>query len=158
MNEWYNKYAVLALMGLLWAFGYYAVDWTKIDSPQWAAWVQAIGSVLAILVAVGVAWHQGESQRRREDERALNDGNALLRCLRADMTSHLEQVHTGFSPIINATGPGQPVLSMFPVPEDPFSMYNALLPKLGIIQDDNLRVQIVRSCDRTRPPRALFSL
>jgi hypothetical protein len=37
--------------------------------PDWPAWVQAVGSVLAILVAVAVAAHQSRVQQRRDDAR-----------------------------------------------------------------------------------------
>lgn len=119
--------------------------WAKMDASAWAAWVQAIGSVLAILAAVGVAWHQAESQRRRDEEREAAEARAILKCLRADMESHFDQVKFGIAPYIHATEAGAPVLSVFPVSEDPFSIYNAMLPRLGLIPNDELRSQIVRS-------------
>lgn len=145
MDSWYNRYAALMVIFATWFIGYYCVNWNDLEPADWAAWVQAIGSVLAILVAVGVAWHQTESQRHRDEKREAGEARAILKCLRADMESHLEQVSTGFAPILHATDDGAPVLSIFPISEDPFSMYNAMLPRLGLIQDDELRSQIVRS-------------
>lgn len=42
----------------------------KLSPTDWAAWVQAIGSVLAIVAAVLISSHQGRSEKRREADRA----------------------------------------------------------------------------------------
>ena len=41
--------------------------WTDLEDQ--AAWVQAVGSVVAIFVAVGVAWYQADYVRRKEAEK-----------------------------------------------------------------------------------------
>ncbi len=42
--------------------------WAHFTAAEWAAWVQAVGSVGAILVAVAVARHQSEELRERDEE------------------------------------------------------------------------------------------
>ena len=38
----------------------------------------------------------------------------------------------------------------YPVSEDPFSIYNAVIPKLGLILDDQLRNQIILTYGRAK--------
>jgi hypothetical protein len=116
-----------------------------LSKSDWSGWVQAVGSVGAILVAVGVAHHQSESQREREESKGRDDVSGLLRCLRSELEVALAQLVAGVGPLIEATKPDSPFDITFPVPEDPFHIYNALIPKLGTIRDDNLRNQIVRA-------------
>lgn len=48
------------------------------SSSEWASWVQAWGSILAIFAAVVVAWWQQSTQRARETK-AMNDSSDMLR-------------------------------------------------------------------------------
>jgi hypothetical protein len=41
---------------------------SNLSSSEWAAWVQAVGSVLAIVVAILIPYYQGRQQRRRTRE------------------------------------------------------------------------------------------
>ncbi|MBB2918289.1 hypothetical protein [Cupriavidus alkaliphilus] len=43
-----------------------------------AAWVQAVGSILAICAAIGIAWWQRKEDRRHESQQAANDEKRLL--------------------------------------------------------------------------------
>ena len=52
------------------------VGWPCLTQNAWAAWVQAVGSILAILVAVGIAWWQRSHERR---EAALDRGRIAKR-------------------------------------------------------------------------------
>jgi hypothetical protein len=116
-----------------------------LSKSDWAAWVQAIGSIGAILVAVGVARHQSESQRQLEERKERDDVAGLLRCLRSDMAVSLEQLSRGIGPMIQEMGPDSAFRIVWPISENPFPIYHGLIPKLGTIRDDKLRDQIVRA-------------
>ena len=59
-DTWYNKYAVLVGILVLWMVGYYLIDWGKLNPSEWASWAQAVGS----LVAIVAAFYIGERQAR----------------------------------------------------------------------------------------------
>lgn len=46
---------------------------SELSSSDWAAWVQAIGTILAVLAAIWISRHQGVLTRKR-DEKARADG------------------------------------------------------------------------------------
>lgn len=56
------KYGLIVASALVGICGYEWICWSKIDAAAWAAWVQAIGSIGAILVAIFVV----NLQHRRE--------------------------------------------------------------------------------------------
>jgi hypothetical protein len=59
-----------------------------LSSEQWAAWVQAVGSIAAILAAIGVGWYQA---RRSEalTLQAARHAEQLLEMQRTDRVSEL---------------------------------------------------------------------
>lgn len=60
----------VAMIGLLTYFGWMA----RLNASEWASWVQAVGSISAILISLGLASFQNERQRRSERSReAAND-------------------------------------------------------------------------------------
>ncbi|HVK94494.1 MAG TPA: hypothetical protein VM571_07175 [Noviherbaspirillum sp.] len=68
MGRWYNKYAEIVLCSIV-GFGLYElVPWHKMDVSAWAAWVQAVGSIFAILVAIWVGHRQSEGARKQAHE------------------------------------------------------------------------------------------
>lgn len=115
---------------------------TRID---WPGWLQAIGSVWAILVAVWVSWHQAEAHERREKQKEADELAGLLNSFRTELSCMFDRIHDLYGADLEAIEPGQPFASHLPVPDDPFVIYNALLPKLGTIRDDVVREQIVRT-------------
>jgi hypothetical protein len=58
------------------------ISWCALQQSEQAAWVQAIGSVLAILVAVAVpalgSWFKSKTERRLSNERMLNAALQIL--------------------------------------------------------------------------------
>jgi hypothetical protein len=120
----------------------FAHDLTKSD---WAAWVQAVGSVLAIFVAIWVSWDQAKTQRRREIEREDSELTGLLRALRTEISANAENARVAFGTDLEIVTENNPYLCTLPISEDPFDIYNGVVPKLGLIRDDALRDQIVRT-------------
>lgn len=58
MDSWYMKYAVIVLCALVGCAAYQWMPWCKMGAAEWASWVQAIGSIGAILGAIWVAKYQ----------------------------------------------------------------------------------------------------
>lgn len=118
------------------------MDWSNANAP---AWFQAVFSVIAILAAVGVAYWQNEAQRRRNDESEQSELRGLLRSLCAELTVSLQQLEHRIGPDIRGKELGQPFLFTFPLTENPFHIYDALIPKIGTIKDIALQHAIIRT-------------
>lgn len=131
--------AILAILTFL-AGRHYGL--TRAD---WPGWLQAVGSVWAILVAVWVPWQQAEAHERREKQKESDELGSLLRLIRTEISLIFERVTDIFGTDLDNPSAAEPYLRHLPVPNDPFKIYNALLPNLGIIRDDATRDQIVRT-------------
>lgn len=118
-------------------------NYYDLDKNQWASWVQAVGSVMAILVAVWVSWHQAESQRRHEQEKEAAELAGMLRSVRAEVESSLLHAEAHIRPLFEEALEGSPICFVFPMAEDSFPIFDAFIPKLGTIPDDALRTKIV---------------
>lgn len=137
--------AGIALTAAIAALAFYFVpglDWSDESAP---AWVQGIGSIVAILVAISVAIYQTDAQRARDKAVADGELRGLLLSLRSELLSNLSMLEVQIGPIIRAKPPGEPFYTTYPLPEDPFHVYNALLPRLATMTDDSLRDSIVNT-------------
>lgn len=54
------------------------VRWPPHQSSDWAAWVQAIGSIGAVGVAIYISWAQAKNDRDRERARAAAENDGIL--------------------------------------------------------------------------------
>lgn len=71
MEQGVYKYAVVILAGIAGIAAYNGISWSKLSPNDWAAWVQAVGSVAAILSAIWIAGQQHRRDvTRREEENA----------------------------------------------------------------------------------------
>ena len=64
-----NRYAALVIAALATAVAYNAVPWKSMSPSDWAAWVQAFGSIIAIGAAIWIARRQWDSDREAERTR-----------------------------------------------------------------------------------------
>lgn len=121
-----------------------------LDREDWPGWVQAIGSVWAILVAVWVSWQQAESQRKSEEQKERSELAGLLRSLRAELDSTILYTKMRVGHHFDAHQHGRPFLFKYPISENSFPIFDALIPKLGTIQDDELRNHIVQTYSKAK--------
>lgn len=108
------------------------------------AWVQAIGSIIAILIAVLIAAHQHSAQTRRDEESAHRAVQALLKIIRVEVEVLFEISERNVGSALESSPPGTPFLSIFPVTEHPFTIFDAVAPRLGEVSDEVLRRNIIR--------------
>ena len=121
----------------------------KLDGTTWPGWIQGIGSVEAILVAVWVSWHQSASQRRLEERREEAEVLGMLRCIRTEVVSLRAHIDMGVGKALRDSRDHTAFQSTFPLDADPFPIYKAFIPNLGLI-DDLLRSQIVKTYGRAQ--------
>ncbi|OFQ51990.1 hypothetical protein [Achromobacter xylosoxidans] len=113
------------------------------ESDQWAAWVQAWGSLVAIGAAIWVA----KDQHDKAEKRRVDDFNDEVRSFLAGIREELKvtwkvyMVQVGFA--VKATEQGQVVDWIWPVPDSPFKVYAATVGSIGRVHEDELRNAIV---------------
>ncbi|RBA25501.1 hypothetical protein [Herminiimonas fonticola] len=116
------------------------LDWANKDAP---AWVQAVGSVLAIFVAIGVSINQHRNDLTRD---AINDEVAVLRLLlglRDEVVIAMRGAKTSFGKGISEAIIGEGVQMTFYPSDRPFKIYNSNVNRIGIIPEDKLRETII---------------
>ncbi|MBR8136883.1 hypothetical protein [Burkholderia cenocepacia] len=68
-----NRYAALVSAALATAVAYSAIPWKSMGPSEWAAWVQAFGSIIAIGAAIWIARRQWDSDREAEKTRFVRE-------------------------------------------------------------------------------------
>ncbi|KUY54348.1 hypothetical protein [Burkholderia sp. RF2-non_BP3] len=73
------KYAVVVMCAMVGIAGYNVVDWKRLDAASWAAWVQAVGGIFAVIAAFGVARYTIRAdQKRKAREESVTQAADLL--------------------------------------------------------------------------------
>jgi hypothetical protein len=115
------------------------------DDFDWPAWVQAVGSISAILAAIWVNHDQGRQQQLRDAVREKAEVVGTLRSLLAEVQTTLIYLDNQMGPTLQAKKAGHPIRSVFSLPEYPFPVFEGLIPKLGAIPDGELLKEIFHS-------------
>jgi hypothetical protein len=125
-----------------------AIAVKNIESSEAAGWMQAIGTVAAIVAAIWVSAEQHRRQVERDEDRERNEVDGVLRSLRTELETSLEFVEGGIGKDLEMSQKGTPFKVIYPVSEDSFKVYSGLIPKLGMIRSDDLRKQIIHTYGR----------
>lgn len=121
------------------------LDWANKDAP---AWVQAVGSVLAIFAAIGVSINQHRNDLKRDE---INDEVAVQRLLlgiRDEVVIAMRGAKTSFGKGISEAIIGDGVHMIFYPSDRPFKIYNSNVDRIGIIPEDKLRAEIIAAYAR----------
>lgn len=75
-----NKYAALVLTAIVGMLLYDRIKWAELEATSIAAWVQAVGSIVAIAVAVAVPMEQHRRERliRAKSEKDIASRQSLV--------------------------------------------------------------------------------
>ncbi|WP_153065790.1 hypothetical protein [Achromobacter xylosoxidans] len=144
MKDCYSRLPKLvAIGGVAVGVGLAFSGWPYSDGQTWAAWVQAVGSIGAILVAVWVAYDQHKKTGRRVVEERTTEVRNVLAGLRDELEVlwglYMRQVGTA----VEASLPGTIIPMWWPAPEDPFTVYKSVVGKIGCVENDTLRRSII---------------
>lgn len=116
------------------------------DRFDWPAWVQAVGSIAAILVAAWIPFLQKQDAITAEKERNREDARRICLAVR-DELSMLQGLFTKAPNVVALLGlrPGDvfDVLVPVVVPGERFSIYRSVVGRLTLIDDDQLRQEII---------------
>lgn len=138
-SPWFIFVAVLLVIGMTYVLG----DVYDVEREEWPGWLQTIGSVGAILVAIWVPWQQSEAQRHRDHMREQADLNGMLQTICAEIETSLDFTSHEIGPAITHGARSTPIRFVFPLAENSFPIFNAFIPRLGSIPDHALRKRIL---------------
>ena len=110
---------------------------------EWPAWMQAVGSISAILVAIWVSSDQTRQQRQHAIALQRDELDGVLRSIRGEVFTTQLYLAGQVLPAFRDAEPGQPIRTVFSLPEYPFPIFDGLIPKLGIISDKRLLHDII---------------
>jgi hypothetical protein len=114
-----------------------------LNESEWAAWVQAVGSIGAILVAVWVSHDQNQQALRRSAEIEASDTRRMLLSLADEMESLWAVLASRLEPFMGAEDVDKAMLIIFTTPAHPFSVYDSHVHRIGVIADPVLRQQLI---------------
>jgi hypothetical protein len=113
-----------------------------LNSSEWAGWVQAVGSISAILITLGLTNYQIKQQQQGENERALEETRRICLAIRDELRILQKIIATSSNvAALLRLQPGEIFDIAVPtvVPNERFSIYRAVLGRLTLIEDDQLR-------------------
>ncbi|CAH0187795.1 hypothetical protein SRABI118_01414 [Massilia sp. Bi118] len=117
-----------------------------LNSSEWAGWVQAVGSISAILITLGLTNYQIKQQQKGESERAQEETRRICLAVRDELRILQKIIATSSNvAALLRLQPGEIFNIAVPtvVPNERFSIYRAVLGRLTMIEDDQLRQDII---------------
>jgi len=140
----FSRYKALYILGAIDVAALIAARGIFSENFDWPAWVQAVGSISAILAAVWVSSDQASQQRRLDEIRESNEVDGVLRSIKSEVETSLEYLKREVAPALAQVPRGDPIRYTFRLPEYPFPIFDGLIPKLGILPTP-LRSQVIRA-------------
>lgn len=110
-----------------------------------AAWVQAFGSIGAVVAAIYVLHKQRQDMIEREVNAIKTAEVRLLMALKTEIIirqgQYMEKIGNAIADgSIRRVGPFE-----WAAPENPFHVYTAMCKDLGLIKDDGLRASVIKT-------------
>lgn len=133
-----------AIAGVAIGAGVAFKGWPNVEGQTWAAWVQAVGSVGAILVAVWVAHDQHRKAEARALQQEVQELRNFLSGVREELRVHWEIYQEQVGNDLDVHKEGMPFLNWWPLPVQPFKFYRAGIEKIGKLKSDGLRRELIR--------------
>jgi hypothetical protein len=119
---------------------------TNLGAGEWAGWVQAVGSISAILISLGLTNYQMKQQQKAEIDREREEARRICLAIRDELTM-LQKLFTEGENIaaLLRVQPGEIFNIAVPtvVPGERFSIYRSVVGRLTLIDDDELRQDII---------------
>lgn len=118
----------------------------KMGASEWAYWVGAVGTIIAVAVAIALAAYQNSVHEKREARAEAVALHGLLLGIRAELLVSFNMVEKRVGEHIENIAPGEIFHIDFPISERVLPVYHAMLPSFYLIKDHSLRVQIIHTC------------
>lgn len=139
-------FAVVAVVMIVSKIGSYFA----LNKSDWAAWVQAIGSVAAILAAVWVSHDQHEKALQREEYKEQQEARNILLSLRDEIAVMAEGFSANVGTYLDDSKTGEVFGYDWHPADRPFVVYDACAGQIGKIANDELRRNVIRTYAQAR--------
>lgn len=139
--KWWQK-AIFTTIFLVCMIGFFdAIN--KDKSFEAAAWIQAFGTVAAVLVAIWVMYRQQENQRQQELMRKEKDIENFLSGVRDEISLFRFGLRNGIGFSLEQVGENGALHAMAIMAEKPFNFYYSMQHIMGEMKDISLRQKIM---------------
>lgn len=118
--------------------------------PDTAAWVQAVGSILAILSAIWVSRDQHLKALIREDTKERQEGRNILLSLRDEFSVTSDGFAIAGGHLLDELKEGDVFFIEWYSEEKPFVVFDACASQIGKINNDDLRRDIIQAIMQAR--------
>jgi hypothetical protein len=117
--------------------------WKGLTPGDWGTWVQAIGVIIGIAIAIWVPYKQREDLVAGEEARSKDEARRVRLAIRDELKA-LQRAFVGPNVVhLLAKGSGEFFERMIPIPVQRFPIYAAMLDRLTLIANDDLRTEIL---------------
>lgn len=142
---WWRMALVIAIPLALIAWVFWGSPVTMAFEDGAAAWVQAFGSIGAVIAAIYVLHKQRQDMIEREVNAIKTAEARFLMALRTEIVvrqgQYMKQIgNTIANRAIRSMGP-----FVWGAPDNPFHVYTAMCKDLGLVKDDKLRALVVET-------------
>jgi hypothetical protein len=115
------------------------------DDPKITDWIQAIGTLLAVAIAIWVPWRQNHLNRKEDANRQAAEVASFLRAIRAEVKGAWDNYNVMVRSAILNVQADQFLGTTFRFSEKAFSIYDNSGVQVGKISDEELQALIVRT-------------
>ncbi|MFM0051753.1 hypothetical protein [Caballeronia grimmiae] len=133
-DSWILPVAVLALVGAV-SLGFSC----QLGHGDWPTWIQAVGSVGAIVVAIWILYRQHEQDREAERQEV----RAFVSAVREELATMWAMYELDMRTFLKDVKPGEYLDVIFPGTPDVFTIYNNASAQVGRVPDLEIRQLIV---------------
>ncbi|HEM7800219.1 MULTISPECIES: hypothetical protein [Burkholderia cepacia complex] len=147
---WQAPLAVLVVVIFFAAFGAKPMQ----SAADIAAWVQGVGSLLAIIAAIGIYTKQYKDKQADD----ANETRAFVEAIREEVQAAWDGYNAEIHPALLALPDGQPFNVVYPVSTETFPIYQNGASMVGKIDDPELRRIIVKTYSLARGLISTFQL
>ncbi|CAB3857441.1 hypothetical protein LMG3410_02102 [Achromobacter aegrifaciens] len=139
MHKGYQVLLALLFLGLCAAL---FNNWPA-NSGEWAGWVQALGSIGAILIAVWVSHRDNQNAVGRALAAEREEGQRAATALATELMVHWDHYQVVAGTAIESHEDDTPFKSYWLPPEHPFPMFHGYSGKMHLVASADLREQLV---------------
>lgn len=136
----FSLFVMLGLLSYATGYGLSFINWTSANTP---AYLQAVGSMVAIAIAIWVPLRL--SQETRNDEKRRDADRVRRVCLAfRDELRALQKTYAGPNTTALAAVPAGEIFEIrIPVPIERFPIFNSMIGRITLIDDDVTRQAII---------------
>lgn len=115
----------------------------KDDAPKITDWIQSVGSIVAVLIAIAVAWYQNWHTRRLSEAKERAEIRSFVQAIRTEIVATWQNYSRFVRSDLLSLEEGGYLDSTYLFSENAFSIYENAGVQVGKIQDVALQARIV---------------